>query len=422
MSKANLYKAPRGTFDILPGQSYKWQWITEKFREIASVFNYREIVTPIFEVVDLFERSVGSTTDIVEKEMYIFTDRKDRVFALRPEGTAPVVRSTIENHLQKDGNISKLFYLGPMFRYDRPQKGRYRQFYQYGIELIGSRHPYNDAEVIWFADMFVRNLGIKDFCLEINSIGCPKCSIEYDKVLVSFFSKYKPDLCPDCHNRIATNPKRLLDCKVSKCRTIAKDAPLILDYLDQECDYHFKNVCSYLDYLNIKYDINPFIVRGLDYYNRTAFEITDTSRKTQNALLGGGRYDGLFATLGGSDTPAIGFAGGFERLIGAMEQNNLCFGNEPAPDAYLIIIGDRAVPEGLKLIMELRDKGIKTEYNIEKNSLKAQMKAAANSKARYALMLGDDEIDTKTITIKDLDKGIQNTYPQEYLITFLIKS
>ena len=259
------YKIPRGTFDILPTESYKWKYITKIFRETANNYNFREIVTPIFETAGLYERSVGNTSDIVQKEMYKFTDKKGRIFALRPEGTAGIVRAFVENNLDKKDNSSKLYYLGPMFRYERPQKGRFRQHYQYGIENIGSAEPFIDAEVISFGYSFLKKLELTNFNLEINSIGCSHCSLDYNAALVDFYKPYLNDLCPDCRIRIDKNPKRLLDCKVSKCNEISRNAPSMLAYLDEDCRKHFERVQEFLIKIKIPFKINPKIVRGLDY-------------------------------------------------------------------------------------------------------------------------------------------------------------
>jgi len=413
---ADKISIPRGTYDILPDMSYKWQYVTRAFRDIAQIFDFREIVTPIFENADLFERSVGEVTDIVEKEMYKFSDKKGRVFALRPEGTAPVVRSFIENSLHKSGNIAKLFYSGPMFRYDRPQKGRYRQFYQYGVELIGSDHPYTDAEVIALADSFMKKLGLNRYRLEINSIGCSKCSPRYDESLKKYFGLYKAELCPDCLRRLDKNPKRLLDCKNNNCRKIAENAPSILDFLDNECRSAFEMVKEYLNLMNVEFVINPRIIRGLDYYNKTAFEIITDSLGAQNAILGGGRYNTLIKDLGGPDLPAIGFAGGFERLISLMQLEKLSFGPEPAPAVYLVVLGENTIPYALEICYYLRDKEITVEFDIEKNSLKAQMKAANRANAHYALIIGEEEMDKKKVTLKNMTAGTQESLNKEELL------
>ncbi len=413
---AEKISIPRGTFDILPETSYKWQFITQTFREVASCYNFREIVTPIFEKSKLFERSVGEATDIIEKEMYKFTDRKGRTFALRPEGTAPVVRSFIENNLDRSGMANKLFYLGPMFRYDRPQKGRHRQFYQYGVEFIGSDHPYSDAEVISLAVLFMQNLGIDNYKLEINSIGCNNCSPIYDETLQEYFVRYKNDICEDCTRRMITNPKRLLDCKKKSCRKIAGNAPSILDYLDEKCKNAFQQVKDYLDLMKIRYVVNPRIIRGLDYYNKTAFEITTESLGAQNALLGGGRYNTLIKDLGGPDLPAIGFAGGFERLIAVMEAENRSFGDEPKPFIYLITMGGKARSSALELCALLRKNKIPVEFEMEKTSLKPQMKAADRLNADYSLIIGEEELSRQAVTLKNMQDGTQQEYQLDKLL------
>ncbi len=419
MSKQKMIKAPRGTYDILPDQSYKWAWISDKFKQVAASFNYLELVTPIFESAQLFERSVGDQTDIIEKEMYKFKDRKGRLLALRPEGTAPVVRSYIENNLRAGNSISKLFYNGPMFRYDRPQKGRYRQFYQYGIEYIGTADPFADAEVILFSDYLMSGLGLEKYRLEINSIGCSLCSEQYNKALVTYFQRYTDQLCSDCQKRIKNNPKRLLDCKVPNCKSLADNAPSMLDYLDEKCQEHFEQLKSHLDSLDVDYIVNPKIVRGLDYYNRTAFEIIDIATEAQTALLGGGRYDNLIEFLGGKDTPAIGMAGGIERLIAAMEKENLPFGEQPKPDIYVINNDISTKKEAMLVTAKLRKNGLKVEFEIEKNSFNKQFKAALKSGANFTAIIGEDEKNTDTVTIKNLRKEEQSRYKNDEIVAIM---
>ena len=413
---ADKISIPRGTYDILPDMSYKWQYVTQAFRDIARVFDFREIITPIFENADLFERSVGEVTDIVEKEMYKFSDRKGRILALRPEGTAPVVRSFIENSLHKTGSISKLFYSGPMFRYDRPQKGRYRQFYQYGVELIGSDHPYTDAEVIALADSYMKKLGLKSYRLEINSIGCSKCSPRYDDSLKKYFGLYRAELCSDCLKRLDKNPKRLLDCKNENCKKNAENAPSILEFLDDDCRYSFEKVKEYLQFMKIDFVVNPRIIRGLDYYNKTAFEFITERLGSQNAILGGGRYNTLIKELGGPELPAIGFAGGFERLIALMELEKLPFGEKPAPTIYLVALGEDSIPNAIEICSELRNNNIQVEFDIEKTSLKAQMKAANRVNAKFALIIGDEEMKKKRVTLKNMNDGTQITLSKDELM------
>jgi len=418
---ANKYSVPRGTYDILPDKSYKWEYVKNTFKKVAKSFNFQEIVTPIFERTEVFERSVGDSSDIVQKEMYRFQDKKDRTFALRPEGTAPVVRSFVENSLGMSGGNSKLYYMGPMFRYDRPQKGRYRQFYQYGIENIGSDNPFIDAEIIAFGYAFLAKLGLKNFELEINSIGCSNCSQEYDKALVEYFKPKLDKMCSDCNTRINKNPKRLLDCKVPSCKEIAKGAPVMLEYLDEDCKTHFAKVQDYLNEMRIKYSVNPRIVRGLDYYNKTAFEFLDNNLGAQNALIGGGRYNGLVEQFGGKDIPGIGFAGGFERLILSMETAGLSFGEEVKPDVCFVCLGEVAKQRAAKIIYDLREGEIAVDYNPDKDSMKAQMKAADKSKAGIVLILGDDEINKNIVILKEMESGEQQEILNKELVAILQK-
>ncbi|KQC07720.1 MAG: histidine--tRNA ligase [Candidatus Cloacimonas sp. SDB] len=420
------YNIPRGTFDILPENSYKWQYVFRIFRELAAAYNYREIITPIFENSNLFERAVGDSTDIVEKEMYKFQDKKGRELALRPEGTAPVVRSYINNNLQNRENSSKLYYLGPMFRYDKPQKGRFRQFYQYGVENFGSKDPFIDAEVIALGYNFLKKLGLQNFVLEINSIGCSECSKDYDAALVEYFTKYTGDLCNDCKNRLKTKPKRILDCKIKRCKEIAENAPSQLDYLDESCRTDFEQVQDYLVKMNIPFLVNPKIVRGLDYYTKTAFEYLNNNLGAQNALGGGGRYDNLVEQMGGNPTPGIGFAGGFERLILSMETEGLDFGGSVKPFIYFITLGEKAELYAISLLEDLRNSGLSLEFDADKKSLKAQMKAADRSKAEFALILGDDELENNEITLKNMTTGKQQKIAldttKEYLLNLKKKS
>jgi len=401
------YKIPRGTFDILPAESRRWQHVIEVFRATAKSFGYEEIVTPIFEQAELFERTSGEGTDVVQKEMYRFQDKKGRNFALRPEGTAPVVRSYVENHLDAQSRITKLYYLGPMFRYDRPQAGRYRQFYQYGAECIGSHHPYYDAEIIALQSAFLNRLELKKIELEINSVGCPECSKDYDKALARYFEPFKAELCPDCQSRLQTKPRRLLDCKIPQCKTIAAKAPEMLDYLDKDCREHFEQVQSYLKAMQIEYKINPRIVRGLDYYTHTAFEFLNPALGAQNAISGGGRYDGLVEQIGGKSTPAVGIAGGFERLLLSLEQEQIIVGEKNNPDGYLILLGNEAKELGISLLASWRKAGLAVAFDPEKESFKAQLKAADNQQARFALIIGEDEVKAGIITVKDLQSGEQ---------------
>lgn len=405
------YQIPRGTYDILPEQSYGWQMITTRFRELASAWGYEEITTPVFEAAGLFERSSGESSDVIRKEMYRFTDRKGREFALRPEGTAPVARSYVENRMDVSSSYKKLFYIGPMFRYDRPQAGRYRQFYQYGIEFIGSDHPYYDAEVIAIAWFYLASLGIRNLRLELNSVGCARCSADYDAALRGFFRPNLPRLCPDCQVRFEPKPRRILDCKVPKCRELAAAAPVQLDFLDAECRAHFDRVQAILTRMRIPFTLNPRIVRGLDYYTNTAFEILSSGLGAQNSLAGGGRYNGLLEQVGGKSIPAVGFAGGFERLLLALEEEQLPLPAAPPPRVYLVALGEAAQEEAFALVNVLRRAGIRAEFEPDRVSLKSQLKAADSRKARYAIIFGEDELTARGCLLKDLETGEQNSYP-----------
>ena len=401
------YKIPRGTYDILPSESYKWQYVQDTFRKVTRLYNFKEIVTPIFETSDLFERSVGDSSDIVEKEMYKFNDKKGRTLALRPEGTAPVVRSVVENNLDLDANSSKLYYMGPMFRYDRPQKGRYRQFYQYGVEYLGSDNAMIDAQTIALADTFLRQLGLKNYQLEINSIGNAACAKDYDAALIDFFKPHFDELCSDCQRRLDKNPKRVLDCKNKTCKTIARKAPSMLHYLDKECSVHFENLQKYLTEMKIDFVVNPTIVRGLDYYTKTAFEFIDPNLGAQSTLIGGGRYDGLVKQIGGRDVAGIGFAGGFERLLLSLEAEGIEIPNFDKPDVYLVTLGEKAESISAELLMRLRSNALSTEFHPDKKTMKAQMKAANRSKARFVILLGDDEIEQDKFNLKNMETGEQ---------------
>lgn len=413
------YKIPRGTFDILPPQSSVWQKVMAVFRETAQSFGYEEIVTPVFEQMELFERSSGENSDVVQKEMYRFQDKKGRWLALRPEGTAPVVRSYAENRLDAKARLTKLYYLGPMFRYDRPQAGRYRQFYQYGAEVIGSNHPYYDAEIIALQSAYLNRLGLNKIELEINSVGCPDCSLNYDAALVKYFAAYREELCPDCQTRLELKPRRLLDCKVPACKSIAAQAPVITDYLDEQCRTHFSQVQSYLELMQIKYKINPRIVRGLDYYTNTAFEFLNPALGAQNAISGGGRYNGLMQQIGGRDIPAVGIAGGFERLILSLESENIEIAEQQSPLAYLILSGEQAKSSGIKLLTKLRREGLAIAYEPEKESFKAQIKAADAQKAKYALIIGEDEAKEDAVSVKDLTTSEQTKIQQVEVFSYL---
>lgn len=414
-------KAPRGTYDILPPASRHWQNMEENLKRTARVFGYQEIRTPLFEHTELFERGVGEGTDIVSKEMYTFFDKSGRSLTLRPEATASCARALLEHSAHAGVLPVKWFYCGPMFRYDRPQAGRYRQFWQYGLEFFGSHHPFYDAEVIAFLWNYLTSLGLKKIHLEINSVGCPNCLHEYEVALKAFYQPHLPELCGDCQNRFEVNPKRLLDCKVPSCGEIAKQAPSQLDYLDEECRTHFEQVQHYLQLANIEFVVNPRIVRGLDYYSHTAFEVIFDGLGAQNTLAGGGRYNYLVEQMGGKPTPAIGFAGGFERLLLALEEESVSLDVDPIPDAYAIAMGEEAQKALMPLIFALRNQGKKVDCDPEKSSFKAQMKAANNSQARFCLIIGEDELSSKSVILKDMESGEQQSIAMDKVSSHLLQ-
>lgn len=397
-----MINIPKGTKDVLPSESYKWHYVENTIRTLTDVFGYKEIRTPVFEHTELFLRGVGDTTDIVNKEMYTFTDKGDRSMTLKPEGTAGVARSFIENALGNNPQPTKMYYITPVFRYEKPQSGRLREHHQFGTELYGSTTPYADAEVIMLARSLFEKLGIKNLVLNINSIGCPTCRAEYSKALREYFSAYKDKLCPTCLERLEKNPLRILDCKVDECKEIAKGAPVVLDYLCDDCKAHHEKLKQILDFNKVEYEVNPQIVRGLDYYTRTVFEFVSTAIGSQGTVCGGGRYNGLVKQLGGGDVPAVGFGMGLERLIMVMENGGLSFGEEEDFSVYFAPLGEEAQLTATALTAELRKAGLKADCDLMGKSVKAQMKFADKMKYRYVCVLGGDEIANGAVTVKDM--------------------
>ena len=396
-------QAPKGTKDMLPQDAYKWHFVENKFREIAKFYGMREIRTPMFEHTDLFLRGVGDTTDIVQKEMYTFNDKGNRSITLKPEGTAPVVRAFIENRLFNEAQPTKLYYAIPCFRYENVQKGRLRQFHQFGTEVFGSKEPSMDAEVIAFAMEFLKSLGLKSLSLNINNLGCPNCRPKYNEALKKFLEENYDDLCGLCQSRFEKNPMRILDCKNKKCGEITKNAPIILDYMCEECDTHFTEVKKYLDALNIPYTVDPGIVRGLDYYTKTIFEILNDDF----TVCGGGRYDRLIEQLGGPEMPAVGFGLGIERLLLTLQNEGIEIPNEGLYDLYIGARGEDGKLASFKLANALRSRGIKTEINHMGRSLKAEMKYANKIGAKFTVVLGDDELQTGNAKLKRMSDGEQ---------------
>ncbi|MBP1890853.1 histidyl-tRNA synthetase [Clostridium moniliforme] len=396
-------QAPKGTKDMLPSDAYKWHYVENIFREISKNFGIREIRTPIFEHTELFLRGVGETTDIVQKEMYTFEDKGGRSITLKPEGTAPAVRAFIENRLFNEAQPTKLFYITPCFRYEKAQKGRYRQFHQYGIEMFGSEKPSIDAEVMALAMTILKKIGLKGLSLNINNLGCPKCRPKYNEALKKFLEENYEGLCPTCKTRFEKNPMRILDCKEHKCKEITKNAPIILDYICEECSDHFSKVKEYLDILGIEYNIDPGIVRGLDYYTKTIFEILNSDF----TVCGGGRYDKLIGEIGGPETPAVGFGMGIERLIMAIEKENIEIPKEPIVELYLAARGDEGAKEAFKLAHALREIGVSSEINHAGRSFKAEMKYANKIGAKFNVVLGEDELLNRVARFKRMEDGEQ---------------
>jgi histidyl-tRNA synthetase len=405
---------PRGTQDILPKDIKKWQYVETKARDLCSRYHYQEIRTPIFEQAELFLRGVGDTTDIVQKEMYIFEDRGGRSLSLRPEGTAAVVRSYIENKMFGEPNQPvKLYYLGPMFRYERPQAGRYRQFVQFGIEAIGSEDPAIDAEVISLAMAIYQELGLKNLKLVLNSLGDSESRIAHREALINHFEPRIEEFCHDCKVRLNKNPLRILDCKKDHDHELMKTAPSILDYLSESSKSYFQRVKAYLDVLNIPYEIDPTLVRGLDYYNHTAFEIMSSAEGfgAITTLCGGGRYNGLVEEMDGPETPGIGFALSVERLLSALEAENIDLPIEEELDCYLVSMGDEAKLQTAKLAQELRSAGFSVERDYLDRKIKGQFKSADRLNAKYVAILGEDELKAEKINLKVMESGEQKELP-----------
>ena len=394
-------KRPKGTKDMIPQDDYKWQYVENTFKAVANNYGMREIRTPIFEYTELFLRGVGDTTDIVQKEMYTFNDKGNRSITLKPEGTASAVRAFIENRLFNEAQPTKLFYVTPCFRYENVQKGRLRQFHQCGVEMFGSKEPSIDGEVIAFAMEVLKKLGLKSLSLNINNLGCSKCRPKYNEALKKFLQENYDNICPTCKDRFEKNPMRILDCKEKKCKEITKNAPQIIEYVCEECDTHFEKVKEYLGLLEISYTIDPGIVRGLDYYTKTIFEILNDDF----TVCGGGRYDRMIEELGGPDMPAIGFGMGIERMIMTLENEGFEIPKGDAIALYIGSMGDTAYKAAFKLANDLRSKNTKVEINHMGRSLKAEMKYANKIGARFTTILGEDELKNKQIKLKRMSDG-----------------
>lgn len=402
---ALITKAIKGTKDVLPKDVHKNQYIEATALDIASKFGYKEIRTPVFEHTELFQRGVGDTTDVVQKEMYTFEDKGGRSITLRPEGTAGAVRSFLENGLCNEALPQKVCYLTSCYRYEKPQAGRLREFHQFGVECFGTASPLADAEIIALAKSIFDTLGVRDLSLEINSIGCPKCRAEYHKALKEYFASRKDELCDTCKGRLDRNPMRILDCKSPICHEIAQGAPVVIDYLCDECKEHFEKVQKYLDAQNIEYKINPQIVRGLDYYTKTVFEFVSNSIGAQGTVCGGGRYDGLVEELGGQHTASLGFAMGLERLMLLMEAQGCEFPQAEKPDLFIVALGEKATLKALEIAKDMREEGFSALLDLNQRSIRAQMKYADKLGAKFNVVIGDNEVENKIAKLKNMQTG-----------------
>lgn len=404
---AGNIRAPKGTKDVIPAQVHKWHYVEGVLRKTAKEFGFSEIRFPVFEYTELFNRGIGDTTDVVQKEMYTFEDKGGRSITLRPEGTASTVRAYLENSLYAGVLPFKSYYIVPNFRYEKPQAGRLREHHQFGVECFGAKAPSADAEVISLADTFLKRLGIQNVTVHLNSIGCPECRPTYHKALKEYFDSKKDKLCHTCLDRLDRNPMRILDCKCPDCKEVAKNAPVSIDYLCDDCKNHFEKVKMYLTDMNIPFEIDTGIVRGLDYYSKTVFEFVSNDIGAQGTICGGGRYDGLVEQLGGQATSGLGFGCGLERLILVMESIGAEFPQAPTADVYIANLGDKADVLVQKLIYDLRIMGVCAERDIVGRGLKPQMKYADKIGAKYSVVIGDGEIETGVVRIKNMATGEQ---------------
>ena len=409
-----ITNAPKGTEDLLPWDSYKWQYLEKKFKEVCDCFGYREIRFPTFEHTELFERGVGDTTDVVEQQMYTFNDKGGRSITLRPEGTASVVRSFIQNSIFSQPLPAKMFYNVPCFRYENKQKGRLREFHQFGVEAFGSAGPSIDAEIISLACRFLSEVGLNDISVNINSIGCPECRKKYNEILKQYLKPKYDELCGTCKSRFDRNPLRILDCKSEICNDLCKDAPRLLDYICDDCKEHFESLKKSLENVGIKYTVDNGIVRGLDYYTKTVFEIISG----EFTVCGGGRYDGMVEQFGGQPTPGIGYGLGIERLLLRLEANNVVIPNENTIDLYIVPLGDEAKLYCENLTNKLRYNNIKVETDHMNRGLRAQMKYADKLNCKYTVVIGENEIEHGEASVKNMKNGEQTIVKLESLTEF----
>ncbi len=411
-----MIQKPPGIEDVFPDRIGTWNFVTGTARKIFKSYNYREIIIPIMEFTEVFARGIGTDTDIVSKEMFTFEDRGGRDLSLRPEGTAPVVRAYVENGQYNRLSSCKLFYVGPMFRAERPQRGRLRQFNQFGAELFGSGDPFYDYEIMAMVDAITRELGIKDYSLLVNSIGCPECRTGYIAELKKYYQGRVEELCDDCKKRLESNTLRLLDCKKEQCRSVRENAPIITDHLDDGCRDHYEQVKSYLSSDGIAFTEDPCLVRGLDYYTRTTFEFVSSELEGQNAFAAGGRYDNLVEQFDGNPTPAVGFAAGIERIILLLDESRLC---PETLDVYIVHSGGITFEKARSVLAELRSLGISADMEPELKGFKAQMKRANRESALKTIIIGEDELAQNTVTVKDMESGQQGTVPMDKLDQYI---
>ncbi len=401
----------KGTEDILPGESYRWQFVEDIMRKQAQSYGFREIRTPVFEHTELFQRSVGDTTDVVQKEMYTFTTKGGESVTLRPEGTAGAARAMLEHGVYNDGYPIKAYYLTSCYRYEKPQKGRQREFHQFGMEVYGAPSYFADAEVICAAHSIFDRLGVRNLDLELNSIGCSKCRPKYHQALKEYFESQKDQLCETCLSRLDRNPMRILDCKSPVCSEIASHAPTVLDYICEDCQTHFEGVKSCLEAAGIRFKINPTIVRGLDYYTRTVFEFVSHDIGAQGTVCGGGRYDGLIEELGGQPTPSLGFGMGIERLLLLLDSQKIEIPQPPVCDLYVIGMGEQAKRKAFQIIEGVRNSSLIAEGDIVGRSMKAQMKYADKIKAKFSMVIGDNELQSNQAKLRNMENGDERMVP-----------
>ena len=415
-----MINIPKGTKDVLPYDSYKWQYVESQARKIASLFNFHEIRTPIFEHTELFTRSIGNDTDVVQKEMYTFLDKGKRSITLKAEGTAPVARSYIENALDACSLPLKMYYITPVFRYENPQAGRLREHHQFGVEAYGGDNALMDYEVISLAHAFLSSLGVKGLVLNLNSIGCEKCRENYNNALKEYLKERLGEMCPTCRERFERNTLRILDCKVDGCKEIVSGAPKIIDYICQDCSEHFEQLKSLLENGGIEYQVNPNIVRGLDYYTKTVFEFVTTQLGSQGTVCGGGRYNHLVESVGGKATPCVGFGLGLERLLMLLEALGIEIKNNDRVEVFVLSQNVALVPKCMEIVKSLRSSGVSAETEYTGRSLKAQFRYADKIKAKYAIVIGQSEIDNNEVVVKNLGDGNTQNVELDQIANFVI--